>query len=344
MTALITPARQEHDAGLRPVPWPRMVWVTWRQHRAALAGVAVLLGALAVYLWLAGLQIHHAYTTDCHPGSSLACGINFSGRYGTTGIFVSVFLQAVPVLIGAFAGAPVLARELETGTYRFAWTQGIGRWRWTLAKLVLLAAVVTAVAGAFSVLYSWYNQPFFASGYAIPFSTRVFDLGEVAFAAWTLAAFSIGALAGMLIRRVVPAIAATLAAYAGLAVATALFLRQHYMTPLLTSNPNLPGSAWSVSQWYTKGGKFAFPAQGGQLVRAVNQFCGGGISFNGRRAAGTFNGSPAQCLSRHGYTQWTSYQPGSRFWPFQWIEGGWLLALSVLLIAGTVWLVRRRAA
>ena len=40
----------------------------------------------------------------------------------------------------------------------------------------------------------------------------------------------------------------------------------------------------------------------------------------------------------------TSYQPGSRFWPFQWIEGGWLLALSVLLIGATVWLVRRRAA
>jgi len=47
-----------------------------------------------------------------------------------------------------------------------------------------------------------------------------------------------------------------------------------------------------------------------------------------------------QDLTRHGYTQWTRYQPGSRFWPFQWIEGGWLLALSVLLIAVTVWLVR----
>ena len=54
--------------------------------------------------------------------------------------------------------------------------------------------------------------------------------------------------------------------------------------------------------------------------------------------------NPAQYLTQHGYTQWTSYQPGSRFWPFQWIEGGWLLALSVLLIAATVWLVRRRAA
>ena len=54
-------------------------------------------------------------------------------------------------------------------------------------------------------------------------------------------------------------------------------------------------------------------------------------------------GTLAQCFSRHGYTQWTSYQPVTRFWPFQWIEGGWLLLLSAVLIAATVWLVRRRA-
>jgi hypothetical protein len=336
MTALTVPARPEEDASLRPVPWRRMAWVTWRQHRAALAGVAVFLGALAVYLWLTGLQMHHSYATACHPASSLACNINFTGRYAVTVNVVRVFLQAAPALIGAFAGAPVLARELETGTFRFAWTQGIGRWRWTVGKLVLLAVTVAAAAGAFSVLFSWYLRPFSAAGYSIPFATDVFDLREVAFAGWTLAAFAIGALAGMLIRRTVPAIAAALAVYAGLALATALYLRQHYLTPLLTSKVNLPGSAWAVSQWYTKGGKFAFPARGSQLVSAVSQFCPPRI--------GNSNLSPAQCLSQHGYTQWTSYQPGSRFWPFQWIEGGWLLALSVLLIAATIWLVRRRAA
>ncbi len=51
-----------------------------------------------------------------------------------------------------------------------------------------------------------------------------------------------------------------------------------------------------------------------------------------------------QYLVQHGYALWTSYQPASRLWPFQWIEGRWLLALSVLLIATTIWLVRRRAA
>ena len=36
-----------------------------------------------------------------------------------------------------------------------------------------------------------------------------------------------------------------------------------------------------------------------------------------------------------------SYQPVSRFWSFQLIEAGWLLALALILLAGTVWLVRR---
>jgi hypothetical protein len=82
----------------------------------------------------------------------------------------------------------------------------------------------------------------------------------------------------MLIRRVVPAIVAALAAYTGLALAAGMFLCHHYMTP----------------------------------------------------------------LAQHGYTLWISYQPASLFWPFQWIEGGCLLTLSVLLIAATVRVVRRR--
>ena len=51
-----------------------------------------------------------------------------------------------------------------------------------------------------------------------------------------------------------------------------------------------------------------------------------------------------QWLTGHGDTQLWSYQPASRFWHFQLIEGGWLLALALLLGAATVWLVRRRAA
>jgi len=104
MTTLTGLANLAEDAGPRPVPWRRMAWVTWRQHRSALGGVAVFLGAFAGYLWLSGLAMHHAYATECHSGGALACG-DFTGRYGTTAILVSIFLQAVPALIGAFVCA-----------------------------------------------------------------------------------------------------------------------------------------------------------------------------------------------------------------------------------------------
>jgi hypothetical protein len=348
MTTITTPARPEQDAGLRPLPWRRMAWVTWRQHRTALAGVAALLGALAVWVWRTGLGLHHAYATAtaCRPASSFACYELARSFNNMDGLLAGGFvLLAVPALIGAFAGAPVLARELETGTFRYAWTQGFGRWRWTLAKLVLLAVVVAAAAGAFSVLLSWYYQPYFGAGNqnlslteASPLSGGLFDLRGVAFAASTLAAFAIGVLAGMLIRRVVPAIAATLAIYAGLAVAAGTYLRQHYLTPLVIRNNFPPGSAQMLSRWWTKGGQPVSQTVVGQVLQ------GAPAQAAGKGGGGVPQSiASVQFLSQHGYTQWISYQPASRFWPFQWIEGGWLLALSVLLIAVTVWLVRRRA-
>jgi hypothetical protein len=243
----------------------------------------------------------------------------------------------------------VLARELETGTFRYAWTQGFGRWRWALAKLVSLAVVVTVPAYLFSLVLNWYYQPYFATsnqGLGLieytPFFPGLFDLRGVAFAGWTLAAFAIGALAGMLIRRVVPAIAATLAVYAGLAFAAGTFLREQYLTPLVTTSPSLPGSAWVLRQWWTKGGVTLSQST---MFTVINSAW---VKLNPTQPTGA-GGKEAQYLSvvrylsQHGYTYWTRYQPDSRFWPFQWIEGGWLLVLSVLFIAAAVWLVRRRA-
>jgi ABC-type transport system involved in multi-copper enzyme maturation permease subunit len=350
LTAPTVPARQEDDSSLRPLPWRRMAWVTWRQHRTALTGMAALLGALAVYVWLTGLQLHHAYAAAiaCHPAGSIGCDdliTNFNGMGGflTNGLI----LQVVPALIGVFLGAPLLAREMESGTIRFAWTQGFGRVRWALAKLVALAVVVTTATGAISLLLSWYYQPYFPAGnqtsylskevpfQASPFAPGLFDLRGVTFATWTLAAFAIGALAGMLIRRVVPAIVTALAVYTVIAVAAGGFLREHYLAPLVTSSLNVPSSAWLISQqWMTRGGQ---PASAQALDQVLQ-----GTQFPGK--GGVPQSLDAwQYLVQHGYTQWTTYQPANRFWPFQWIEGGWLLALSVLLMALTVWLVRRRA-
>ncbi len=164
----------------------------------------------------------------------------------------------------------------------------------------------------------------------------LFDLRGIALPAWTLTAFAIGGLAGIIIRRVVPAILATLIAYAGLAVAAASYLRRHYLTAIVTSKLNVPAPAWIISQrWTTRGGQ---PASEYVLGRVLEQ---GGTQLAGKGGVPKALGS-WRYLVEHGYTQWTTYQPAGRFWKFQWIESGWLLLLSLLLLATTVWMVRRR--
>lgn len=350
MTALTLPVPFEGDTRVRPVPWRRMVWVIWRHHRVALGGVAAFLGALAAWLWVAGLSLHHAYSAAvaCHPAGSATCS-TLAAVFESTNTYLKggFVLQPVPALIGAFVGPLVLAREYETGTFRFAWTQAFGRWRWVLAKLVALGLAVAAAVAAFSAVLSWYYEPYVAAQHdagvsgASTLSPGLFDLRGIALVAWTLAAFAMGALAGMLIRRIVPSIVATLAAYAGLALLTANVLREHYLPPRVADNAHLPSSAWILSSSWTKDGTFVSVHLPFGLLPKL---CPGTFSPSGNGVTGLGPLTATQCLVEHGYTQWSTFQPVSHFWPFQWIEGGWLLALAALLAAVTVWLVRHRAA
>jgi len=49
----------------------------------------------------------------------------FAGNDGDLQSFVKILLLAAPALIGMFWGAPLIAREFETGTFRLAWTQDV---------------------------------------------------------------------------------------------------------------------------------------------------------------------------------------------------------------------------
>jgi ABC-type transport system involved in multi-copper enzyme maturation permease subunit len=245
-----------------------------------LAGVAALLGALSLYLLIMGLKIHGAYAkvASCHPAASAHCQslanafrhAYYGGQSGsvvTSGLnaqTVPFLLLAVPVLLGVFAGGPLLAREFESGTFRFAWTQGCGRVRWAVTKLVLLAVVITAVTWAFTELFTWYYHAFGVDGQVSRLLPLAFGLLGVAFAAWTLAAFAIAVFFGALIRRTLPAMAATLATWTFLAIGTATWLRQHYQAPLRTT-ANPPNSAWILGSYAT--------GPNGQVLsqRALNQ-------------------------------------------------------------------------
>ena len=347
MTAITYSPAARTPAATKAVAWTGLSWVTWRQHRVALAGVATMFGAIAAYLAIMGEKIHHAYAAyaACHPAGSAACGQlqraldsyygSQQGGVATSGInaqTVPFLLLAVPVLAGVFLGAPVLAREFESGTFRFAWTQGAGRLRWAVARIVPLAVAVTAAAQALSMLFSWYFSPFLAEGKTGKFPMQIFGNVGIDFAAWTLLAFAMAAFAGALIRRTVPAMAVALTSCTILDVVTMMSLRQHYQGAVASTGNPPSGSAWLLGQWFAgPGGKQTDPAS---MIAATSA----------GQQPGTSPAAFQAWLTQHHITQMWSYQPASRFWSFQLIETGWLVALSAALIAAAVIVVRRRAA
>ena len=338
MTVLALPAQPQQSAAPRPVPWRRMAWVTWRQHRATMISVPAVLAAATVFLLVFGLKVHHDYSAiancplDIAMQSSTCARLisNFNSFDWPVANACAILMQLAPVLIGAFAGAPVLARELENGTYRYAWTQGLRRERQAIAKLALLGVTLAVLTGAFGELFAWFFRPFLFVEAMNVLTETAFDTHGLVFPAFALVAFAIGAFLGMLFRRIIPALAATLGVYLALRLA-AWDIRKYYPVAAVTKSvatlngqhsPSSPGFAWILGTWFT--------GPGGKPVSqsVINQL----------------NQSTTNDTAPPGYTEWYRYIPDSRFWPMQFIEAGWLLVLAVALLAATVWLVHRRAA
>src|SRR6266566_2714839 len=222
MTALTSAARQA-GRWRRPLPASvtSLAWAVWRQHRSALTWLGALLLALGATMLVAGIELHRLYAAEIRLGClgssawSHACrplqntfGFGWPQTY--TGLVVLV-MQAVPVIVGVFLGAPLLARGYTAGTVRFAWTQGIGRTRWAVATLGLLASAVATAACLLGLLLQWSVQPVAAqtSRLADRWEPGVFSSTPLTAATAAVLAFAIGVLAGALIRRVVPAMAVT---------------------------------------------------------------------------------------------------------------------------------------
>lgn len=218
------------SASAGPARRPRradLAWNTWRQHRLMLIGLGAVFAFFAARLLITGFPLHATYAryllhhcvTQRHP----ACGRLLSQMQagwvlGDKGVVV------LPGLAGVFAGAPLIARELESGTYRLAMTQGVRPRRQLLGRLLLIGAVIAAGSCLLGLLTMWCVQPFHRIS-ALPgtglsyWQPGYFNLTAVTLPAWALLDFCLGAAAGAAIRRTVPAMAVTMACVIAVAAA-----------------------------------------------------------------------------------------------------------------------------
>jgi ABC-2 family transporter protein len=312
-----------------------MAWVTWRQHGTQALGALGLLVALAAAAFGTHLPIESAFHRDSlaacvPPAARTGCDIivpHFAGEFAGL-VTATRVLMVLPVLAGLFVGAPLLARELELGTYRFAWTQGVTRRRWLLSKTALLAAGTVLAAAAASLVVMWWRSPFDTLQGRI--GPSAFDIEGVVVPAYALFALALGVLAGLVFRRTVAAMTATLVAFGATRFLVLQFVRPHFMAPLhrVIAATATSGSAggWVLDNTLVDGGGHQISP--GREELAVIHAQQAGID-------------PHTYIVTLGWRRIVSYQPAGRFWTFQLLEAGLFAGLAVALVLVTLWLVRR---
>jgi hypothetical protein len=325
-----------------------MIRFTWLRFRAQAAVVFGALAVLAVVLAVTGWHLARLYDTTaaaCQARGDCAAAMNaFASSDSGLQSFVKLVLLAAPALIGMFWGAPLIAREFETGTFRLAWTQDVTPARWLAVKFSLVGLASVAAAGLLSVMVTWWSSPI---DKALMDQWGVFDLRDITPVGYAAFAFALGVTAGLLIRRTVPAMAVTLAVFAAVEVVMGLWIRPRLITPARTTTPlsiaalqatgvtgngrllviepaNMPG-AWIYSS---------------QIITPAGQPAS---SEPATQACGTGNGQACDAyIARLHLRQAVTYQPASRYWAFQWYETAIFLGLAVILAGACFWLIRRR--
>jgi ABC-type transport system involved in multi-copper enzyme maturation permease subunit len=351
-----------------------MIRLAWLQFRAQAMTAAAALALFAVLLAATGPHMASLYAASgistCRGASCENLASTFLQQLKAEGdawvylISVAGILLA-PALIGLFWGAPLIAHELETGTSALAWTQSVTRTRWLAVKLTVGGLAAMAVTEGLSLMQAWWAAPIgravghggrgggsiFSMGqfYSLVFATHgITPLGYAAFA------FTLGVTAGALIGRTVPAMAVTLAIFAVVQIAMPLWIRPHLFPARQTVIPVTSLESTSETQSTgTSGNSFVLgalnlPGQPGAWLLSSGTVNAAGQAVNTAPAIcftpsveNSSNGF-VDCLASHGIQETISYQPASRYWPFQWTETAIYLTLTLALAGYCVRRLNRR--
>lgn len=301
-----------------------MIWLTWRRFRSqAFVAVAALASILVV------LAISNSHVATIYSAS---------GSHDLTGIYVWIrllgtVLIGVPAAIGAFWGAPLVAQEIESHTHRLAWTQSVTRQRWLLSKLLVIGAVSAATVGVFTVAFTRWSAPIDATGNRI--GTANFAQRGVVPLGYAVFSLALGSLMGAVIRRTLPAMAATLATFFATRLFVQLLVRPHLVSAIEVSTATFgtdPSSGWVLTSRTVDAAGNTVVGVESQLVNACNL------------TRTDFETALAACAKTHGIHDVVRVHPASHFWMLQTYELGIFLALALATTAVCLWWIRTRAA
>ncbi|USQ89124.1 hypothetical protein NFX46_38490 [Streptomyces phaeoluteigriseus] len=303
-----------------------------RLHRAALLvwGLAVL-GVTGWLVWLTEVTADEARAKQeaCDRSTQDWCDMSVGVLgYSAPMDGIAALTANAFVAVAAFAGGALIGRELENGTARLAWSQGITPARWLTAKLAGTALAVTLGVTASVLVFRWAWKPNRALIGTDWMDDGVFVALGPAAVAYALCALALGTLTALLTRRGLPALAVSAALTWLLAQVLV-----HYRTSLwpartrtsATEEVHAPDRAWQVEQGAL--------VHGSPAPRVNHWGCDGTA------------GETRRCLDDLGVTgYYATYHPESHFWPLHLVETGILLAVAAAATAVSFRLLRHRTA
>jgi hypothetical protein len=331
-----------------------VTWLVWRQHRGESVAAALLLAVLALVVLPSGLHLHQLEATlnigrcqGTNPDTGCAAALDAFNATSRSLNGIVPWLNLLPGLAGVFIGAPLVAREIEEGTWRLAWSQSVTRRSWLRTQLMGAGAVVVFATIVFTIVVTWWLTPLNHIDGRFASSGHGFDFYGTVPAAWAFFAFAIGVLAGTLARRVVPAMAITFGAYLAIRLPVEFLLRPRYLSAVnlwsvepTDAHPLGPNN-WVFGQdLVAPHSHHTLSATQQELVQRIAQAASPNPKNSGQDVQ--YLPSLAHYLQTHGYTYVFAYQPAGRFWIFQGIETGICLVLAVLAVCATCWWVSRR--
>lgn len=185
-----------------------------RLHRTALiVWAAFVLGCVAYLVWLTEVTARsaHAALHACPVDQSRFCGLTAGHGYGAAVSWTSTVMYYSYWAVAAWAAAALTGRELESGTARLAWSQGVSPARWLTAKLALPAVALVLGGAVFVPVYRWaWSAHRDLMGDSLLFNDVFADHGPLV-VAYGLCALAVGALTGLLLGRPLPALAVSVA-------------------------------------------------------------------------------------------------------------------------------------
>jgi hypothetical protein len=326
-----------------------MIWLTWRQMRAQTLWTAGLVAAVAAYLLYLAADLRDAYRiniTDCVTGCDKGPQL-LSEEFGGTLLLISLLVFAGPALIGAFWGAPLITRELETGTHRLVWNQSVTRKRWLAVKLGLVGGVSVLLTGALSLLLSWAASPF-DKLVDSRFEPLTFGARDLAPFGYALLAFTLGLAVGILVRKTLAAMALTLVVFAVFQLVMANAIRPHFAEPVTQT------ITWAEANTIGQIDSFGIGPQGAGIQQyklagawvlsdTITVYKGDGTEVTGEDIESCQDQSqnPDECMLAFDARFDVTYQPADRYWDFQLIELGIALGLSAVLAGVAFWRIPR---